>query len=348
MSKENNRLDANMNTHFVDNDEFLDLMSLYLDGETSPKESELIEFLLKTDPAARKSYNTLSSVSQHIKSLPQLEPPATLRSSIQMATTRRLSFTDKVNRFSRQLFGTLTPAKASLINVTAGVCILSLGILSANLLTKPVSHVRSSSISRVKPKQIATTATPNIQQAIGVPLVTTPKMNDAFHFTSHPVASKTVLSFKVTHGSKSNKDRLYAYPEISHQHTYHKTSSPIILQEASWHSYTPSPQTDEMNTPMLSNATLDMNVHSNSSTSASNPAGQISAQPVMAGNFTRNTTTTNQHLIQGSPQTVPQPKMLTTLHMKWKPATLAVISLSSSEIAERTRPVEVNVFATHF
>lgn len=347
MSTENNRSETNMYTQIVNNDELLDLLSLYLDGEATPKESELIEFLIKTDPFAQESYQALSAVSLQIRSLPQLEPPVSLRSSIQMATTRRLSLSSKVRRFGRELLGTLTPAKAGLVNVTAGLCVLSLGILSVNLLSKPGTHIKSHANSQANPRQVAIALTPNIQQSIGEPLVTTPRITDAFHFSSHPVASKSMLSFKVSHQGKTSKNSLSAASAISHK-TGHKASAPTMVQEASWHSYTPSPQTDEMNTPMLTNATLDVPVHSNSEQSTGITEDQTTASIVMAGKITGNSPTANQHLIQGSPQTVPQPKMLTTLHMKWKPATLAVISLSSSEIAERDRPVEVNVFATHF
>jgi hypothetical protein len=80
-----------------DNDDALwQLLSVYLDGETTPEETAQVEAMLRDDPAYARDFAFLKMASVSVQSLPEVEPPAFLRDSIFAATSHRPTFARRV------------------------------------------------------------------------------------------------------------------------------------------------------------------------------------------------------------------------------------------------------------
>lgn len=68
-----------------------ELLSLYVDGETTPEESAHIESLLAIDPDLARDFAFLQTTHQSLFTLNEVSPPSSLRDAILASTSQRLT-----------------------------------------------------------------------------------------------------------------------------------------------------------------------------------------------------------------------------------------------------------------
>src|SRR5947207_8638400 len=80
----------------ADDDALWELLSVYADGEATPEEAARVEAMLRADPAWARRLDFVRLTADSVHSLPEVEPPAALRESIFVATSRRRSLANRL------------------------------------------------------------------------------------------------------------------------------------------------------------------------------------------------------------------------------------------------------------
>ncbi len=161
------------------------LLSVYLDGETTPAEAALVEKRLRTDPAFARKYALLQRTSAAARALPEIDPPTGLRAAIFAATIYRPTPMGRVNAAWGRLRAASAPRPARLALAGGALAAAALAFLVIRPGPRqPLSVVRPAPgpLVAVLPPPVVTPAPPPDFES---PARTTSSRAEA---TQHPIA----------------------------------------------------------------------------------------------------------------------------------------------------------------
>lgn len=107
-----------------------DLLSVYADGEADPAETTRIEAMLQQDPVLARELAFLRRTSTVVRTLAEVNPPATLREAIYARTTGRPTLQRRIGRTWDRLLTSFAPRPMLRLSLAGGAC-LAAGLVIA-------------------------------------------------------------------------------------------------------------------------------------------------------------------------------------------------------------------------
>lgn len=121
-------------------DKVWDLLSVFADGETDPHETALVQAHISVCADCARDLQFMQGTHQVLQDVPEVEPPASLRSAILAATVGRPTLTERLATAVRR---TLTPAPVRYGALAAAGAAAALTAISLRDGNNPVQYVPS-------------------------------------------------------------------------------------------------------------------------------------------------------------------------------------------------------------
>lgn len=132
-------------------EEIWDLLSLYLDGETTPSETQKVEALIASDARYAREFSLMQRGSQCLQAAPQFEPPTALRTAILAQTIYRPTFAMRV----RDILRAMAPHRA-VYGFVGAATFAAITFMAVRPAMQPLAVTSGSSVA-VKPSTGDTT-----------------------------------------------------------------------------------------------------------------------------------------------------------------------------------------------
>ena len=160
-----------------EDDQLWNLLSAYVDGETTAAESALVEAHLRSDAAYAQDFAFLKAASRQVIQMGDVEPPMQLREAIFAATVNKPTLSRRLAQAMGQFQAAFLPRYA----LPTGA--LAAGVVAAFLLMPRTADTKSGN-SDMEPSQIAAipsnpVSEPKISDVTPQVEATTPKTNTA-------------------------------------------------------------------------------------------------------------------------------------------------------------------------